>query len=116
LHRVERVAELRRGVALALGDVAPALLGDPALLHGERGERVGPGPRERSLELGRAELGLFRDDLVEPRPAALDLGVERRRLRPRPAQRDDRGRCGGHRDDRGDGSDDRGYGDSGHRL
>ena len=39
----ERGAELRRRVALALGDVAAALLGDAALLLGERRQRPATG-------------------------------------------------------------------------
>ncbi len=64
----ERVAELRGRVALALGDVAAALLGDPPLLVGEQRERLGARERERPLELLGALLGLLRDDRVERAP------------------------------------------------
>ena len=41
LHGDELLAEPRARVALALGDVAAALLGDPPLLVGQQRHRVG---------------------------------------------------------------------------
>ena len=73
----KRLAKPGRCVALALGDVAPSLLGDPPLRLRECRERLGARERKRPLEIRCPQLGLVRDHRVEPRLAALDRRVER---------------------------------------
>ena len=94
-HRRQRLRELRVRLALALGHVAPALVGDPALLLGEQRERLGAGARERLLELDRARARLLLDGFSELGAGALDLVVDRADAVEQPPQRE---RAGGDRD------------------
>ena len=71
----EPFRERRARLAVALGDRAAPLLGEPALLLGEQRERVGAGTGEQSLQLGGARGALALDDGAELAP------------RPRPARR-----------------------------
>jgi hypothetical protein len=111
LRRRQRLDQLHTGVALVLGDLAPPCVGDAPLLFRERRHRLGPRHRQRALELGRAALGLPRDDLVERRLAALDLPLERARPGTCPP---DQHHGGGRRATRDDGGGDRDCGCCGH--
>ena len=82
LRGEQLLAELGGRLALALGDVPAALLGDAALLLGVAREGVGAQASERALELLRALGDLGGDDRVELALAALDLLLERARLPP----------------------------------
>ena len=113
---VERLGQLRRGVALALGDVGAALLGDPPLLLGEHGERLRAGERERPLEVGgaraRPRVATTSSKLALPRWISSSSVRGRRACAPQREVRRDRG---GDRDERGDERDD-GCGGHGSRL
>ena len=92
-------------IALPLGDVPAALVGDPPLLLGEHRQRVRAREGEVLLELGGPNLRLLREHRVEAGLAALDLLVERAHRAPHP-------HVGGDRDRGGDAGDD-GGGDGG---
>ncbi len=101
LRRRQRLDQPRRGVALALGYVGPALLHDPPLLVGERRKRLRPGESECPLEVGRAALDLERDDLVEGLLAPGYLVLERARGRARAPHRQKGDDCSDDRRERG---------------
>ena len=94
-------AQLRGRIALALGDIPPALVGDAALLLGEHRQRVRARECEVLLELGCPNLRLLSEHGVEAGLAALDLLVERAHRAPHP-------HVGGDRDRGGDAGDDGG--------
>ncbi len=77
LRPVERLRELRGGVAFTLRNVAAALLGDASFLVQERGQRLGACDRQRLLQIGCTLLDLVRHDLVELRFRVLELFVRR---------------------------------------
>src|SRR5581483_376634 len=106
LRREKLPPERGSRIALALGDVAPALLGDPALLLGELRDRVGARPRKRPLELLGPRGRLACDHLVELGLPALDLALEHAFRPPHLPQQDDaRGDAGDGDDGCGDGGD-----------
>ena len=85
------VAEPHGRVALALRDIAPALVGNAPLFLGELRERVCAKPRECPLELLRALLELMRKDGVERALPLLDRTLEHLLLATHFAQDHDAG-------------------------
>ena len=76
LRARQRLRQRGRRLALPLGELASALVGDPALLLDEQRDRVGTRPGEHPFELGRALGGLGVDELVQPLVRGGEVSVD----------------------------------------
>ena len=93
--RGERIGELFAGGALALAQLAAALVGHPPLLLGQARERVGTHPGEVRLQLVGAGRRLLGDDRLQRR-----LRLVERRVAPACAREEERGDCDQQAEDR----------------
>ncbi len=92
LRRRERLRERRCDGALALGELAPMILGQLALFFDERRDGVGACARQCPLELGAALRGLAIDEREQLIFRLLEMSVDRIGADERAAKRDRRRR------------------------